>query len=231
MPLAGKTLMPRDGAAALAVYFGHVGDVELTKGVATGLGESQLSVGAWHDNPSTDGTHIVSRDCGWMEHSIDASLIGTAQEAALRSVSTDPAVYTPVVDTGARLTWEKYNQPWTRNGRRDIRRWQPWFAYTLGWATFPEWWVWEHGVGPWVSTGRYVQRAICGVANHWLVHRGAQPSEALQIAVGLQGTFKVKGTLEFSQKRRIVIWSVVPGKPSKPPADGVGPRPIQNDGR
>jgi hypothetical protein len=234
MPYAGKTLMGRDVTAALAPFFANLGDVVLCKATSCSLGESNGSVGSWHDNIDKAGDEglILSRDCGFLQHNIAAKYIGTSYEARLRTTSMDPAVYQPVVAYGAKLAWEKYNQPWRRDGKKDIRRFAPWYAYTGGWATFPEWWVWARPwLDHWAATGRYIQKAICGVANHYLVNLGGTTVEALQVANGLQAHFKVVGSLGIDQKRGIVVWAVVPKKPTAAPPDNVGPRPTANDGR
>ena len=273
--LLGLQLMPRIICASLQTYFFDHTDVDLCKGVATSLSESQGYIGAYNDNTApitkcavnqlvlnvetrepvtvldpakgkirlSDGSvvtvplttlWIVSRDCGFMQNSIPASQIGTPVEDGLRTLSHDPAVYGPVVDNGAKVAHDKYHQPMIRNGKPGERHWQPWFGYTFGWAPFPEWWIWKQvagkPVGPWGKTGRYIQRAIAGVANYYLVERGIDSSAALDIGRSLQAHFKVEGVMEMNAKRGIIVWKTVPPIPTAPPADGVGPRPVKNTG-
>jgi len=232
MPLAGKTLMPREIAEALRPYWQNF---ELTKGIATALGESSGSVGAWHDNtgPNPEDPTVTSRDCGLMQDNIAARLIGTAVEASLRTESKDPAVYEPVVWNNVQHAFELYASPWTRDGHKDIRRWQPWVAYTTGWATFGEAWVWhqEGGdpVGPWTPTGRYIHRAIAGQMNyHLVIKKDWTQTKALDYARFYQQHFHVKG-VTYSIKNGIVAATYAKA-PASAPADGVGPRPVENNG-
>jgi len=216
MPLAGKTIMPRQGAELLAPYFGGVG---LVKGVATMSGESNFSVGAYHDNGDTI-------DSGLMQINVPKS---SPREMELRSESLDEKYWRPVAEANARAARDLYHHPWTRNGEKGIREWQPWVAYTSGWATFPEWWVWSVVHEAWLPTGHYVHRAIAGVANyHLVIARDRDRGQALFMARNFQQTFKVKGELGISDG--IVAWVSTPSRPKTPPADGVGPRPVKNDG-
>jgi hypothetical protein len=123
----------------------------------------------------------------------------------------------------------------TPGGNQGQRRWGPWFGYTLGWATFPAWWVWRqdaehHPVGPWAKTGRYVQRAIPAIPNyHLVIAKDWSTDTALTFARKLATHFKVEGDLYVSAKG-LVTWTNTPPKPSLPPANGVGPRPKPNAG-
>jgi hypothetical protein len=225
MPLSGRCLMPREIAELGATYWGGVG---LTKWVSTCLGESNGYVGAFHDNRSSSGT-VTSRDCGLAQISIPARLVGTADEDNLRTDSLDPLTWKPVAQGNAAEAHELYNQPWVRNGKRGIREWQPWVAYTTGWATFPEWWVWSPSHEEWLPTGRYVQRAIPGVANYHLVTaKDRDRGQALHFAKQHQHTFKIAGQLGIVEG--IVAWTSVPHKPTVPPPGGFGKRPVPNDG-
>ena len=228
MPYAGKTLLPREIAELCAPYWGGAG---LVKAVATCLGESHGSIGAWHDNLDDSGK-IKSRDCGIFQVNIPARAVGTADEDNLRTESMDPMIWRPVAEGNVAEAHNLYNQPWTRNDKPAKREWQPWVAYTTGWATFPEWWVWARPtLDHWAATGRYVQQAIVGVANyHLLIAKDRNPEQAVFQASQFQKTFKVKGELGYDSDRGVVKWMSHPSKPAEPPADGIGPRPRPNDG-
>lgn len=227
MPLAGKQLMPRDVAFEAHKYWRNF---ELTKAVATSLAESQAYIGAYHDNTDDSG-NVTSRDCGVYQINIPASEIGTDAEFTLRTESTDSAVYEPVFVANVKRAFELYSSPW-ENGRD--RLWQPWVAYTEGWAMFPEWWIWKQDAngnptGPWVPTGRYLHRAIAGQMNlHIVYYKDWTASEALVHADTYCERWGIKNTL-YVNKNGILVWNV-PEKPASPPADGVGPRPLPNDG-
>ena len=228
--------MPRDFAAAASKHWGGIG---LVKATATALGESHLYLGAWHDNLSNGG-EVTSRDCGVFQINVPVrdGQPGTqdppnAEEAALRTPSTDPVVWKPVLANSIEAALKLYNQPWSRDGKPGIRQWQPWYAYTEGWATFPEWWVWHVTPEPphWFYTGRYIQKALVGVANfHFLIAKDTNAPGALALARQYASLFKVKGTLAVDPAKG-VYWEAVPPKPTAPPADGIGPRPKPNDGR
>lgn len=229
--LEGKQLLPRELAAEL--HFKWPGD-ELPKAVAVSLGESQGFIGAWHDNLNDQGD-ALSRDCGFIQINIPASEIGTDAEFAYRTDSADPDVYGPVVRNGVVRARALFDTPQRRaKNLPQTRRWQPWVAYTTGLATFPEWWVWHQDVnhnpiGPWIATGRYIHRGFVGVANyHLLIAQDKTPDEAVEYARTQATRFHVSGTLGYVNG--IVKWVGVPAKPTSPPADGVGPRPVPNDG-
>jgi hypothetical protein len=230
--LAGKTLLPRQ-IAGLGKDTGW-SDYELTKMVATSLGESAGSLGAWHDNSDQVAPDPDSRDCGLMQINIPFRLVGTDAEARLRTESLNESEWGPVAMNNAAHGMQLYETPWKRGGKTDIRRWQPWVAYTTGWATFPYAWVWhqEGGVpvGPWLPTGRYIHRAIAGQMNyHVAILKGWSPEKALRVA-------KQYYVPHFGVKQ--VTYAVVNGlvtpkydpAPTAPPADRVGPRPVPNDG-
>lgn len=234
MPFAGKVLQVREIAAAVA----DAGWTSLVKGTATFYAESHGYIGAWHDNINETG-NVWSRDCGLPQISIAYSANPTQkmleEEASLRTESKDPDVYKPILANSVLRAREMYLTPWRRNGQIDIRRWQAWAAYTSGWATFPEWWVWEHMVGPWVPTGRYIQGATVGVANyHLLIKKDMSFAEALERAESLASQFHIEGVLgkktSKTYPKGFVQWLSHPPKPTEPPADGVGPRPKPNDG-
>ena len=230
---SGYQMQPREIAFAGKAHWSGVGRVKWT---ATMLGESNGYIGAYHDN-ARDGV-VWSRDCGFPQSTIPARLIGTETEAKLRTDSTDPDVYRPVVANATKAAHDLYIAPMTRDGELSRRYFSPWYAYTTGWATFREWWTWhqEGGepVGPWIKTGRFLQRAIPGAANSLhLIEKTVTEAEALTLARRWADTFKVKGTLALkdSPVGQIIYWRDIPAKPTAPPVDGIGPRPHQNDGR
>lgn len=232
MPLAGKVLLPREIA-----FYGSANwissDIELAKMVATALGESDGSVGAWHDNllSGASGGVVKSRDCGLMQDNIPASEIGTDIEDGLRTTSLQPLEWQSVVKRNVLVAHQLYLEPGPNMGKR---RWEPWVSYTDGWDTFPAWWVWHQNaqgkpIGPWLRTGRYIQRAIPGVANyHLLLEKDRSEAEAITLARNIADVFEVEGALKIVNG--LVEWSLVPPEPTSPPADGIGPRPIPNSG-
>lgn len=230
MPFSGRHLLPRE-IAQLGRF--HWKNIELVKMVATALGESLGYVGAWHDNIDDSGV-ATSRDCGLMQISIPAREVGTSVEAVLRTEDLDPSVSTYVAAGNVDAAYHLYEQPWTG---RPIRRWQPWVAYTTGWATFPGWWTWHQvegqPVGPWVPTGRYLQKAIVGISNyHLLIAKDRTVDEAVALAESYSTHFSVAGEVYASEPKvgpPALAWRLPP-RPEGPPADGVGPRPIPNDG-
>lgn len=233
MPYAGKQLLPREVARAASA---HWKGLELVKAVATCLGESSGSVGAWHDNEDSGG-EVASRDCGLFQINIPARQIGTPVEFALRTESLEPNVVDAVVTKNLRAAYDLYKSPWPRESGPDERRWQPWYAYTQGWATFPEWFIWARpDLDHWAATGRYIQKAIVGVANYRIVFKGDSSLTALAKAQYWQSKFKVKGTLSILESPKpvpwigLIGWTEHPPKPTEPPADGVGPRPVENNG-
>lgn len=214
MPLEGQELLPREICRLIASHWPN----SKIKAVATILAESAGFVGAYHLNDN--GT----KDVGLMQIDIMPDAFGTTRE---KELLTDPVVN---VDAGYAL----YEQPWERDKKTGIRQWQPWAAYTSGIATFPKAWVWHQNatgfpVGPWVHTGRYLHRAIAGVANwHHIIHRDLSLAEAQRWMekqaeiwkLDITGTYVTKGVLAWH----------FPLAPPLPPSDGIGPRPIPNDG-
>jgi hypothetical protein len=233
---SGKTLMPRDIAKACRdiqlTGMQPWRNFELTKAIATALGESSGSLGAWHDN-YTNGV-LTSRDCGLFQDNIPARMIGTDYEDSLRTDSFDPDVYEKVEVRNIKFAYDLYNSDWQRNGKSDIRRWQPWVAYDSGWATFPEWWVWHqqdgNPVGPWIPTGRYIHKAISGQMNNMIVNEKLwRPEDALHYMQNYISYFKITSGEPYINNQGIIAWHI-PAKPTAPPEDGVGPRPKANDG-
>lgn len=86
-----------------------------------------------------------------------------------------------------------------------IRHFQPWAGYTSGWAMFPECWYWTQAEPhQWVKSGRFLHKALAGAANYYGTTLGALPVPTLMP--------------RYSQM------------PKNPPSDGIGPRPVSNDG-
>ncbi len=236
MPYAGKIIQPRDIVALAAPHWPN----SKVKATATALGESAGSLGAWHDNVAEDG-NLTSRDCGLYQINLPAGRVSldpmspTDYEAQFRTVSTDPAVYEPVAKFNVRQAAQLWAEPWKRNGKDDYRRWQPWVAYTTGWAMFPHAWVWhqEDGdpVGPWIPTGRFLHKACRAVANwHLLIAKDLSVDGAQDECERLLGQYGVTDcAVKYSDRQAVYIY--YPPKPANPPADGVGPRPVKNDGR
>ncbi len=227
---AGKTLMQREIVALVAPHWPN----SKVKATATAIAESKGSLGAWHDNYDPDNNAFLSRDCGLFQINIQARYVGTQTEADLRTESMDAVEYKRVATNNVMAAYRLYTTPWIRDGKQDIRKWQPWVAYTSGWAMFPEAWVWhqEDGepVGPWVPTGRYLHQAIRAVANwHLLIAKDMDREEAVAEAKRLASYWNIKdGTILYSD-RNAVYWKY-PTKPTAPPVDGVGPRPKSNNG-
>lgn len=233
MPYAGKTVMPRVIAASLyeqTLWRNY----ELTKGVAVALAESAGSIGAWHDNEDDNGV-LKSRDCGLFQINIPASKVDTDYEWALRTESLDPMEWEPVMGENIQTAELMYNREWVRNGKSDMRRWQAWVAYNTGWATFPEFWVWRQvdgePVGPWVRTGRYIQKAIAGHMNSIVIYRGTWDLDvAFSYGKKYAAHFGVDTTLMKKDVRQGILGWNVPAMPVDPPEDGIGPRPVPNNG-
>lgn len=201
----------------------------ILKATAVALAESHGSLGAWHDNVSDSG-EILSRDCGLYQINIPAFFVGQPQELSLRTESKVLDEYSEVAKYNTLRAYQLYSSPFTRDGIKTIRKWQPWVAYTSGWAMFPEWWVWaQPNLDHWAPTGRYLQLAIRGVANYKLLHLKKSPEECLSWAKSQADKYQVTGTLSYDPKK-FIWWSSIPPKPSLPPSDGVGPRPVKNNG-
>jgi len=230
MPYAGKTLMGRQHVSLVAPHWPH----EKVKATATAMAESNLSIGAWHDNLDGDG-EIDTRDCGLYQINIPGRHVGTPTEARLRTDSKEEAVFMEVARNNIEAAYDLWTQPWIRNQQRDFRRWQPWVAYTSGWAMFTEAWVWKQTdgepVGPWTQTGRYLHKAIRAVANwHYLVAKDMSGPQAVREANRLAKFYGVKDT-SFYWHNRSFVTAKYPPAPAAPPVDGVGPRPKKNDGK
>lgn len=233
MPLAGKVIIPREIAHQAKA---HWANYELTKAIAVALGESAGTLGAYHDNEDAHG-NVTSRDCGLYQINISFPKIGTEAEFELRTESLDPIEYEPVMLNNLERARALYDSPWLRDGERATRLWQPWVAYTQGWATFPEFWIWhqdaeKNPVGPWVKTGRYIQRAISGQMNfHLQILKDWTAEQALFYGKRYAKHFNVNAELRLSKKEPFIVGFDTPPIPTEPPADGVGPRPQENDGQ
>jgi hypothetical protein len=233
MPYDGHRYRPREAAALIAKKWQNVD--ERHKGLATMLGESQCFVGATHENYGNDA-ELDSVDLGLLQISIEAEKLDLFKDK-LWTASLDPEIYEPVAATNVGWARAMYDAPGPIDGKR---RWGPWVAYISGWATHPEWWVWKHvrdpqsgelvPVGPWIGTGRFIQAAIVGWANwHLLIAKTKNANGAVASAYNAQVRWKVKGELGLSAGK--VAWLQHPPRPEEPPANGVGPRPVPNNGR
>jgi hypothetical protein len=187
-----------------------------------------LAVGAYHDNYSGNLTpQLVSRDCGLMQINIPASMIGSPTESELRTEDAhDPDEAHRIALNNLTAAADLFNEPWTHGTKR---QWQPWVAYTEGWALYPEAWVWSRVLDDtWVATGRYLHKAIRGVANyHW--KSGNLPlNGALAEAERLAEFYGVTKGMLYVHGVDGVIWRY-PEKPSEPGSDA--DYPVKNDGR
>jgi hypothetical protein len=232
----GKTIMAREICAYISPHWPN----QRIKAVATTLAESHGRLGSYNDNYDDKGARI-SRDCGLFQNNIVARLVGTPTEASLRTESLDKAVWEPVVKSNVRWAYSLWSTKSVfRDDKLDYRRWQPWVAYTSGWATFNLLYAWHRDregnpVGPWVPTGRYLPNAIRGVANwHLLTAKDMDKDEALEFA--RHQSYNVWGISETDcrwayDSLRAVYY--VPGpKPVQPPTEETNyGYPMKNDGR
>lgn len=189
MPFEGKILQPSEIAELLHQLGWR--DFDLVEMTAVILAESQGYVRAYNDNVDARG-RVKSRDVGLAQINIPARYIGTKREAALYDPLTNLKAARALFQTRVTLTKR--------------RRFDPWYAFTLGWATFPEWWVFtKKEPRHWAPTGRYIHQAIVGVANFYGRHYGIVPAP-------------------------LVALPDAPPCPAKRP-QGDGPRPRPNAGR
>jgi len=220
--------MPRTLAQHCAVKW--PGD-ELPKAVATILSESQGKAGAFHNNLDWDGITVISKDCGIFQINIPARDVGTAVEYRLRTESHDWDDITPVLEYSIQRAKALYDQPWTQRRQVTTRHWQPWYGYTGGWATHPLCWVWSPKQSQWNKTGMYIHRAIKGCANYkLLVSEELSVNEAIMYANRQAERFGLKMEFHHDERRNMIDWRAIPPKPTKPPVDGIGPRPKPNNG-
>lgn len=189
MPFDGTQLQPYE----IAELLHRLGwrDLDLVEMTATILAESWGYVRAFNDNVDEKG-RVKSRDVGLAQINIPARYIGTKRETAL---------YEPVKNlTAARKLFD------TRMTLTKRRRFQPWYGYTLGWATFPGWWyATKDPPRQWKPSGQYLHKAIAGVANFHAKRYGVEPYP-------------------------LVYLSPRPPVPATKPKPGEG-RPIPNKGR
>ncbi len=139
--LRGPQVQPR-GIAELG-YTAGWRDRDLVTMVAVCLAESQGMSGSYNDNVDADGK-ILSRDVGLMQINIPGDKVGTETETRL---------YDPVTNVAH------------ARGMFESRGFQPWVAWKSGIALNPAWWRQRVADGVWAPTGRYVHRAVRGVAN------------------------------------------------------------------
>lgn len=190
MPFEGPQLQPQDIARELHKL--GFRDFDLVEMTATILGESQGFQYAYHDNMDAHGK-IKTRDVGLAQINIPARYIGTKKEQELYKVGTNLRAARALFMTRETLTKR--------------RRFNPWYAFTTGWATFPEWWVFTKAEPRhWAPTGRYLHQAVVGVANFYASELGIEyPRPFLRVPPA----------------------PLIPSK--RPPGDG--PRPAMNHGR
>lgn len=137
--LGGRQWQPRDIAKAMYDE-GWVNILNLTRGVATCLGESQGFDHAYNDNFDVNG-NVKSRDVGAMQINISADAIGTPYEEQLYDFLFNIHE--------ARRLWLQWRQP----GDNDVQAWNHWVAFKSGIVTDP------------LASGRYIQKATRGVGN------------------------------------------------------------------
>lgn len=168
---------------------------------------------------------IASRDCGLFEINIPGRDIGTSIEYELRTESLVPDVANRVALANMRAAANLYRQRWSS---REFREWQAWVAVLTGWAFYTEAYVWSKVVeNTWVATGRYLHKAIRGVANmHWKSGHVFLMG-ALSVAEDLASLYGIeKGDLwvDPAHQERGVQWRYPP-KPTEPGTDADYPKP------
>lgn len=196
MPYGGDKLPPEE-IARLLYHEGGFRDFDLIEMTATVLAESQGYTQAYNDNTDSRG-RVQSRDVGLGQINIRRREVGTKKERDLHDPVKNVRAIRKLFDTRETLTKR--------------RRFNPWYAYTLGWATFPEWWVYRSkevarakGLPrEWIPTGRYLHEAIVGVANFY--------------------------ANEFHVPHFQLTLPREPAKPKAKPFDGEGRRPRKNRG-
>jgi len=269
---AGHQFKPRDAAWYLSNPWQD--QTQRVKALATEIAESKLFVGAFNNNLRLLKTCSVGQvvlnpelgqrmtvldpakgkvqfDDGTIEFHPPESEVVTTRDLGLFQIN----VAASRLEDLEPLLWTDSDNPtdWARVARYNVatahslwtyRRFQPWVAYTSGWATWNSWWVYRHqinpetgeleAVGPWVATGRYLQKSILGWANfHLLVRHDKTAAGALAFAKKQQAKWNVQGELGLKpndQHQLAVAWLSFPPKPTEPPADGHGPRPVPNNG-
>lgn len=197
MPYAGRQIP----ASEIAEMLWDLGwrDTDLIDMTATILGESGGWTEAYNDNLDSKG-RVTSRDIGLAQINIRARDIGTSRERKLKDPKYNLQQARKLFDTRETLVKR--------------RRFNPWYAFTTGWATFPEWWVFRSAEAAkarnlpreWTPTGRYLHQALIGVTNFYAKKYG------------------------ITHPDPFVKLPDPPKMPSKPPK-GDGPRPVKNKGR
>lgn len=168
--LEGTQIQPRE--LAKFAYAHGWRDLNLVRMIAVTLAESQGYTHARNDNLD-DAGGIISRDCGVNQINIPASKIGTEEETKLYDLD--------------------YNYQRARS-LFESRGFQPWVAWNTGIAMRTDWWVWSKSKEKWVPTGRYVHRAVRGVANHF-----------------------AKDHFDLAEPVPFTDYYVIPPKPTSPP--------------
>jgi len=139
--LEGDQMLP----SAIAEIAHGVGwrDTDLVVAVAVCLAESQGFTKARCENYDTNGKMLTVDVGPWQINMPGAEISG---------------------DEFRRLQDPVYN---ARRAYRmwESRKWQPWVAFNTGVATNGNWWAFSVDKAEWHRTGRYLHRAIRGVAN------------------------------------------------------------------
>jgi hypothetical protein len=154
--LAGKQLQPSE-IAALCYKHGWR-DKNLIIAVAVCLSESDGYIEAYNSNLDDEG-NVLSKDIGLFQINIPASKVGSSYEKRL----FDP-------ENNLRAARDLF----------DRRGFQPWYGYTKGVATNPDWYYWSEKRLVWAPSGRRIHKAIRGVANFWALEFGIEsPKDVL----------------------------------------------------
>ena len=132
-------------------------DFELVKAVAVCLSESNGYPLAYHDNEGDK----PSRDVGLFQINIPYAQVGTAIEKGLYEI--------PENLKRARALYDR-------------RGWQPWFGYTNGYAMSTDWFRADGK-----RSGRYLHRALRGVANFYAAELGVEPVPLFKKLVAPRG--------------------------------------------
>lgn len=120
-------------------------DLELVVAVAVCLSESNGYPLAYHDNQGKN----PSRDVGLFQINIPHEQVGTGFEKNLYDI-----------EVNAQRARNLYIR----------RQWEPWYGYTNGYALSTKWYR-DDGK----PSGRYLQRAVRGVANFYAEHFELDP--------------------------------------------------------
>ena len=110
-----------------------------------------------------------------------------------------------------------------------VRQLQPWVAYTSGWALYPEAWAWSKVLpDTWVATGRYLHKAIRGVANYHYKAGHTSLQESLHVAEALADQYRITKGDVYLHPTEAVTWHYPP-RPSDP--GSAADYPKKNDGK